>query len=322
MSTDEQHHRTGIAIVGSLNADISVATSRLPRPGETLHGRDASILPGGKGANQAVAAARLGAQVTLIGAVGEDSNGSLLVSSAREAGVATERIRTVSDVASGLALITVDAAGENTIVLSPGANAHLAASDVRTNADAITGASVLGLCLELDLGVVTEAAGIAHAAGVTVLTNLSPYHDGVERLLALTDVLLVNEHEAAQLIGDDRISREGLIAGLRQRGISRAIITMGGNGCTVVDGASPVVHVEAIRVPVVDTTGCGDAFMGATATLLSEGATLLEAARFAVRVAGIAAGSRGAQPSYPDRRAVEPTSPGALFAGGVVGIRT
>ena len=305
MSTADHNERSGIIIVGSLNADITVSTSRLPRQGETLRGRNAAVLPGGKGANQAVAAARLGAQVSLIGAVGDDSNGAMLISSAHDAGVATNRIRTVTGVETGLALITVDDDGENTIVLSPGANAELDRSDVHANADAIRGAAVLGLCLELGIDVVTEAANVAYAAGVTVVTNLSPFADEVGSLLEVTDVLLVNEHEAAQLVGEQNMMDESVRAALRARGISRAIVTQGGNGCMVIDGNSPVSHVAAVPVRAVDTTGCGDAFMGAVAAKLSGGASLVEAARYAVRAAGFAAQSRGAQPSYPDRVSLE-----------------
>ncbi|WOP18655.1 ribokinase [Raineyella sp. LH-20] len=305
MSSADQEGRTGVVIVGSLNADITVSTSRLPRPGETVRGSNAAILPGGKGANQAVAAARLGARVSLIGAVGDDSNGAMLIAAARDAGVATDRIRTVAGVATGLAFVTVDDRGENTIVISPGANAKIDRSDVQANIGALRSGTVLGLSLEVDIDVVTEAARIAHTAGTTVLTNLSPFADEVGSLLEVTDVLLVNEHEAAQLVGKPDITDQSVAAALLARGISRAIVTLGSDGCMVIDGATPVAHVPAVPVRVVDTTGCGDAFMGAVCAQLSDGASLLDAARFGASVAGYAAQARGAQPSYPNRRDLE-----------------
>jgi ribokinase len=273
-----------IVIVGSLNADLVVRTERFPRPGETLHGSDLQILPGGKSANQAVAAGRLGGKVAMVGAVGADGNGDLLLRSVRDSGVDTARVHVLDDVSTGTAVITVDSHGENTIVISPGANGRLSVEDI-AHADVLDEAAVLGLCLEIPLDVVLAAARRVHAAGGTVLTNLSPFGDVPEELLELTDVLLINEHEAAQL---------------GEHGVDRSIVTAGSAGCTVLDGpGAPPVAVPAPKVDAVDTTGCGDAFMGAAALRLAEGDTLVEAARFAVRVGAFAATREGAQASYP-----------------------
>jgi ribokinase len=291
----------GVVVVGSLNVDLTVFVERLPSPGETVHGRDAKVLPGGKGANQAVAAARLGADVTLIGAVGGDANGQLLVSSAKESGVATDGVRVVGDEATGAAHITVDAHGENTIVLIPGANASLERAHVEACLGSIDPPAVLGLCLEIGLGVATFAAALARTSGATVLTNLSPYTDEASELLRLTDVLLVNEHEAAQLTGTPDASASEVASALEKFGVSKAIITRGGAGCSVLEAGRPPRLVPALAVEVVDTTGCGDAFMGAIAAELALGAPLIEAAEFALTVAGYAAQGRGAQPSYPTR---------------------
>ncbi|PZF55578.1 ribokinase [Curtobacterium sp. MCSS17_008] len=273
---------TGIVVVGSLNADLVVRTERFPKPGETLHGSDLAILPGGKSANQAVAAGRLGGTVRMIGAVGDDGNGTLLRESVVSAGVDTTHVAVRQGVATGTAVITVDAAGENTIVISGGANATLTPSDLP--AAAFDGVGVLGLCLEVSIDVVLAAARAGRAAGATVLTNLSPFGAVPQELLDLTDVLLVNEHEAAAL-GD--------------HGVARSIVTRGGAGCTVHDGDAAPVDVDAVRVEPVDTTGCGDAFMGAVALRLDAGDSLLEAARFAVGVGAYAATKPGAQASYP-----------------------
>ncbi|MEV7933815.1 ribokinase [Curtobacterium sp. NPDC089185] len=279
---------TGIVVVGSLNADLVVRTERFPQPGETLHGSDLAILPGGKSANQAVAAGRLGGTVRMIGAVGDDGNGTLLRESVASAGVDTTHVAVRQGVATGTAVITVDAAGENTIVISGGANATLTPEDLP--ADAFDGAGVLGLCLEVSLDVVLAAARAGHAAGATVLTNLSPFGAVPQELLDLTDVLLVNEHEAAAL-GD--------------HGVARSIVTRGGAGCVVHDGDAEPVEVTAVRVDPVDTTGCGDAFTGAVALRLDAGDSLVEAARFAVGVGAYAATKPGAQASYPTTSELE-----------------
>ncbi|MDM7886016.1 ribokinase [Curtobacterium sp. RHCKG23] len=279
---------TGIVVVGSLNADLVVRTERFPQPGETLHGSDLAILPGGKSANQAVAAGRLGGTVRMIGAVGDDGNGTLLRESVASAGVDTTHVAVRQGVATGTAVITVDAAGENTIVVSGGANATLTPEDLP--ADAFDGTGVLGLCLEVSLDVVLAAARAGHAAGATVLTNLSPFGAVPQELLDLTDVLLVNEHEAAAL-GD--------------HGVARSIVTRGGAGCVVHDGDAEPVEVAAVRVDPVDTTGCGDAFTGAVALRLDAGDSLVEAARFAVGVGAYAATKPGAQASYPTTSELE-----------------
>jgi ribokinase len=277
-----------IVIVGSLNADLVVSTDRFPQPGETLHGSDLAILPGGKSANQAVAAGRLGGTVRLIGAVGDDGNGALLRDSVAAAGVDTTHVAVRQTVPTGTAVITVDARGENTIVISGGANATLTPDDLP--AEVFAGAAVLGLCLEVPVDVVLAAARAAQRAGVTVLTNLSPFGDVPRELLALTDVLLVNEHEAAAL-GD--------------HGVARSIVTRGGAGSIVHDGDSAPVEVPAVPVQAVDTTGCGDAFMGAVALRLAAGDSLVDAARFAAGVGAYAATRAGAQASYPTTAELE-----------------
>ena len=277
-----------IVIVGSLNADLVVRTERFPQPGETLHGSDLATLPGGKSANQAVAAGRLGGTVRMVGAVGDDGNGTLLRDSVAASGADTTHVVVRPDTATGTAVITVDGRGENTIVISGGANATLSPDDLP--ADVLHDAAVLGLCLEVPMDAVLAAARAAHAAGVTVLTNLSPFGAVPPELLELTDVLLVNEHEAAAL-GD--------------HGVQRSIVTRGGDGSVVHDGDTRPVEVPAVPVEAVDTTGCGDAFMGAVALRLAAGDTLVEAARFAAGVGAYAATGAGAQASYPTTAQLE-----------------
>lgn len=291
-----------VVVVGSLNADLTVRTDRFPSPGETLSGSELVIVPGGKSANQAAAAAILGADVRLFGAVGADGHGDLLLKAAADAGVDASRVLRRPDTATGTAMIVVDAAGENTIIVSPGANGTVTGAELP--ADLFHDAAVLCLSLEVPLEAVAAAAQAGHDAGATVLLNLSPYREVPAALLALTDVLLVNAHEAAQVTGlaDPAADWEAVIDAFARLGVSRAVITLGGDGAVVLDGtasgADRVVEAAPIRVTAVDTTGCGDAFTAATAARLAAGASLPEAAEFAARAGALAATLPGAQSSY------------------------
>lgn len=287
-----------IVVVGSLNADLVVQTAAFPKPGETVSGGDLSTGAGGKGANQAVAAGRLGGAVTLVGAVGADAHGELLRSAVADSGVDVSSVAVRDGAATGTALITVDAHGENTIVVSPGANGTLTPGDLD---DAVlAGAAVLGLCLEVPEPVVVDAAQRARAAGLAVVLNPSPFRDSARELLPLVDVLLVNEGEAAALLGVAEDATPGALRdGLAALGVHRAVVTRGADGCVVVDGDSEPTAVPAVRVDAVDTTGAGDAFMGALLLRLADGDALLDAARFAVGVGAFAASRAGAQASYP-----------------------
>ena len=189
-----------VAVFGSLNADLTVRTERFPMPGETIGGEDLVILPGGKSANQAVQAGLLGAHVRMIGAVGGDGHGDLLIESLQRAGVDTAAVQR-EDVATGTAIITVDSAGDNTIVVSPGANGRVDVSTAQRHQDVIRGARVLGLCMEVSPDAVEAAARIAHDAGTRVVFNNSPFHPILSAgLLEAIDVLVVNEHELADML--------------------------------------------------------------------------------------------------------------------------
>ena len=290
-----------IVVVGSLNADLVVRTERFPRAGETVSGGDLRVGAGGKGANQAVAAGRLGGDVAIVGAVGADANGELLRSAVAGAGVDTSHVSVRDGVATGTALITVAADGENTIVVSAGANGSLAPEDLPD--DVFAGAAVLGLCLEVPTVTVRAAAEHARAAGATVVLNPSPFGAAARELAPVADVMLVNEGEAEALLGlpegavdtDPTAVRDGFAA----LGIARAVVTRGADGCLIVDGDAPPAHVAAVRITAVDTTGAGDAFMGALLVRLADGDRLADAARFAVGVGGYAAAHAGAQASYP-----------------------
>lgn len=284
-----------VLVVGSLNADLVVRTAALPGPGQTVSGSELRVLPGGKSANQAVAAALLGADVALIGAVGADGHGDLLLAAAADRGVDVSGVRRAPG-ATGTAVITVDDAGENTIVVSPGANGTLTPEDVPD--EAIARAAVVVMALEVPMATVTAVAGRASAAGATVLLNPSPWVPLPADLRAAVDVLVLNEHELAGLVPGAEPGRWGQVrAALTAAGVRACVVTLGADGAVVL-GEEPVT-VPAVRVRAVDTTGCGDAFTGALAAALARGESLEAAARAGTRAGAFAATRVGAQTSYP-----------------------
>jgi ribokinase len=281
---------TDVLVVGSANADLVVPVDRRPAGGETVLGGDTEISPGGKGANTAVSAALLGADVALLGAVGDDAYGTLLLDSLRESGVRTDLVRT-TERPTGIAYITLTPDGENSILVSPGANTALEAADV----DGVFGeVKVMVVSMEIPLPTVEYAVAAAADAGVRVLLNLSPVAKVSPATLAALDVLLVNEHEAAWLLGSDDYDPAALL----ELGPRSAVVTLGARGAVVVT-ADGLTQVASPKVEAVDTTGAGDAFAGALAASLAEGAGLADAARKAVEVAAFSVTRRGAQPSYP-----------------------
>jgi ribokinase len=311
-----------IVVVGSLNADLTIYCERLPLPGETVHGNAFTVSPGGKSANQAVAASRLGGKVSLVGAVGKDPHGDMLLSSAARAGVDVGHVRT-SQEPTGVAVIAVDSSGENNIIISAGANGTLSPEDVTGAAEVMEQAAVVCLCLEVGLETVLAAARAGHDAGATVLLNLSPYAEVPEELTALADVLLVNAHEAALFLDSvgslpgtdapaadwDDAAWNALRQRFAQRGILQVLVTLGPKGSVVLDSlaaeGSQVTRIAPVAVKAVDTTGAGDAFTGAVAVRLAAGFALAEAAAFASVAAALATTRKGTQAAYPDAAEVE-----------------
>jgi len=292
-----------LVMVGALNADLAIRVARLPAPGETVAGRDAEVLPGGKASNQAVAAARLGGAVRLVGAVGDDANGRMLRDSAAASGADVDFVATLPGVGTGQAIIPVDDAGENAIILIPGANGALTPGDIPDAAYA--DAALVCLSLEVPPPVVERAAVLGRAVGATVLLNLSPYRELSAAFLGGVDVLIVNDVEALQLLGHEpavgaRVDVGELRTALAAHGIRRCVVTHGSRGSTVIEDDS-VVEVAARVADAVDTTGAGDAFTGALALGLAAGSPLADAAREASLVAAVSVTRRGAQPSYPSR---------------------
>jgi ribokinase len=285
-----------ICVVGSVNLDIVVAVERHPAPGETVLGGDRTELPGGKGANQAVAAARLGREVALVGRVGEDAAGTRLRAGLRDEGVDVTFLAADRDAPSGVALIAVAADGENTIIVSPGANAHVGEHDVAAARDVLAGAAVTLLQLEIP-GAAVDAA--VRGAGGTVVLNPAPARALEPQLLARVDVLVPNRGELALLGGSG--APEAVARSLP--GPGAVVVTLGADGALVVEGAR-VERVPAPRVEAVDTTGAGDTFCGALADALARGAELVEAARWAVAAAALSVGRAGAQGGMPAAQAV------------------
>lgn len=293
------HGRGRVLVVGSLNADLVVNVERHPRPGETVLGLGHALHAGGKGANQAVAAARLGAAVKMVGRVGDDDNGRLLLASLTQAGVDATGVK-VGAAQTGVAFIQVDAAGQNTIVVSAGANAELSVSDLE---DAASPAEVVVLQLEVPLATVLAAAAEAHAAGAQVILNLAPPQPLSAQELSDVTHLLVNEHEAAVLLEADAstVKREPDGAARRLTRLApNVVVTLGEMGAAWATRDGRSGRQPAFPVTVVDTTAAGDAFVGALAARLSAGELDLSAAtRFACAAGSLATARDGAQPSLP-----------------------
>ncbi len=291
-----------IVVVGSLNMDLVVRVAHHPQVGETILADDFHTFPGGKGANQAVAAARLGGQVQMVGRVGVDGYGDSLLQTLARDGVDTQRILRTPDAPTGIALIPVDARGQNIIIVVSGANARVTPADVLAAEEVIAGAGILLVQLETPLDAVTQAVELAHKRGVRVVLNPAPAQPLAPSLLARIDYMIPNQSELALLTGLE--SPRAAIRRLQGWGVERIILTLGEDGVLVVDGEKEI-HLPAHRVNVVDTTAAGDAFVGAFAVALIEGRSLVDAAAWANSAGALAVTRAGAQPSLPTRGEVE-----------------
>jgi ribokinase len=293
-----------ILVVGSLNADLVVRSPRLPQPGETISGEDLQIIPGGKGANQAVAAARQGSSVSMLGRVGNDSFGPVLIDNLKQNSVETSHVQ-LTPSATGTAIIVVDPNGQNSIVLSPGANGKVNPADV--HAVSFAGYRLLLLQQEIPIETVYAAAQRAKESGVRVLLNPAPARPLSDELLSLPDFILPNETELSLLTNQpvqDISSAEKAGRILLARGAQNVIVTLGANGALIVS-SQEVIHVNTYKVDVVDTTAAGDAFIGGFASGLLQNKPLEEAVRYGCACGALATTKFGAQPSLPMKAEVE-----------------
>ena len=289
--------RYDVVVVGSLNQDLVARVPRIPAPGETVLAAGHATFAGGKGANQATAAARLGARVAMVGRVGDDDFGRQLVAGLAADGINTDFVTVDDELGSGLALINVDEAGENAITVSAGANGRVGTADVDAAAELIEAASIVLLQLEVPIAAV--AAAVAAARG-TVILNPAPAAELQAELLAGIDILIPNETELALLSSRPVADAAEVAIAAGSLPVADVVVTMGGNGALVVR-RSGAQHLAAPTVTAVDTTGAGDAFCGALAAELARGAHLEAAARFAVRAAAVAVTRHGAQAAMPTR---------------------
>ncbi len=299
-----------ILVVGSLNADLVVRVPRFPQPGETISGEDLKIIPGGKGANQAVAAARQGASVAMFGRVGNDSFGPELIDNLKRNQVNSTLVQVDLDSATGTAVIVVDASGQNNIILSAGGNGKVSPLDLKDVF--FSDYKLLLLQLEIPIETVLAAAQKAKEKGLRILLNPAPARPLPAELISLSDFILPNETELSLLTGqpvDDIASAEHAAQQLLERGAQNVIVTLGPNGALIVS-SKQVTHVNTYKVEVVDTTAAGDAFIAGFAARLLESDesstdALTNAVRYGCACGALATTKFGAQPSLPTRAEVE-----------------
>ncbi|MFY1695334.1 MULTISPECIES: ribokinase [unclassified Solwaraspora] len=290
--------RPRIAVVGSANMDLVATAPRLPQPGETLLGSDFVMVPGGKGANQAIAAARAGGDCVFLGAVGSDAFGVTLTGRLARSGVDTGQLRVVYG-ASGVAVVMVNAAGENAIVVTPGANAAFHGL-TEPELAAVRAADVLVAQLEIPLETVLAATTAARQAGARVILNAAPARPLPAELLDTVDLLVVNDAEARAIAGAGQEDPAALLTAVR-----RAVLTLGAQGAWYVDRDGTHEHVPAFAVETVDSTAAGDAFTGALAVAWGEGRDLVSAVRWASAAGAACVRRLGASVSLPQRAEID-----------------
>ncbi|MED0674121.1 ribokinase [Aneurinibacillus thermoaerophilus] len=294
--------RPKIVVIGSINMDLVTETPRVPALGETVLGSKFSTLPGGKGANQAVACARLGADVYMIGCVGEDSFGTMLIDNLKKEGVRVDGVEPVTQTATGIASIVVEN-GDNSIIVVPGANHALTPNKVRRVEAMIREADVVLLQLEIPLDTVVEAVRIARKADVPVIVNPAPAAELPQEVLKDITVLTPNEYELAILLGK-KPGEHGDFRGLMASYHGKLVMTKGSDGAYYSDGNGNIRHQPGFQVEVVDTTGAGDTFNAALAVMIGQGCSIAEAVHYAVAASALSVTKFGAQGGMPSHEQV------------------
>ena len=313
-----------IAVIGSINMDLVIRLPRIPRPGESVIGGDLQRFPGGKGANQAVAAARLGAETVMVGRVGDDDFGRALLETMRDNGVETRHVGTTAGVSTGVGCIAIAADGQNAIAVGPGANMHVTPADVDAAVESLRGCRVCLLQLELPLPTVEHSIRCCRAWNIQTVLDYAPAPQNPTAGLFEANLITPNEAEAAALVGTEGVAASGgsppriaedsralarQAEAIRRRGPATVVLKLSDRGAFL-QTARESEHVPAHPIRAVDTVGAGDAFTGALGTALAEGRPLPDAVRFANAAGALACRTEGAIPSMPSRRAVE-----ALLAG-------
>ncbi|QDT63828.1 ribokinase [Calycomorphotria hydatis] len=296
-----------VTVVGSINMDLVLRCAQLPKPGETISVQSYSEVPGGKGANQAVSASRAGANVSMIGRVGDDAFADQLIEELEASGVDCSSVLRTSDCPSGLAVIGVEDEGQNAIMFVGGANTRLCPSDIKSLSHVVESSDVILLQLEIPHETVMEAISIANAAGVRVILDPAPAPEFVSEELLQVDLICPNEHEASHISGlpvNDMQQIAAAAKAIYERGPRHVVITLGGGGAYLYDSDGGRL-IEPFETKVKDTTAAGDAFIGALAVHWAEGNELAESVRFGNAAGSIAASREGAQPSMGRRSEIE-----------------
>ncbi len=296
-----------ILVVGSINMDLVTYTSKTPKIGETVLGKTFSQIPGGKGANQAVAMARLGADVSMIGRVGKDSFGEVLIEGMKRDGLKTDGIEEVEGVSTGIASIVVDDSAHNSIIVVPGANFEIDESDLARHRRMYEESDIVVHQLETPLNVVEASLKLAKDLGKTTILNPAPAKELSDEMIANVDYLIPNETELELLSGMEVRDEEDVLKAakvLMDKGVEKLVVTLGSKGAMYIDG-NETKKVNAYKVDAVDTTAAGDSFIGGLATALANGKNFEEAMEFAARVGAITVTRRGAQTSLPTLEEVE-----------------
>lgn len=300
--------KSRIVIIGSTNMDMVVKAPHIPAPGETVLGGAFLMNPGGKGANQAVAVARLGGKANFISKIGTDIFGKQSLQLLEEEGIDTTGLLSDNDNPSGIALITVDQSGENSIVVASGANAHLTAGDVESSLKNFPEAEIFLLQLEIPMETVKFAAQYASSHGIRFILNPAPANSLVAGLFKMIDIITPNAKEAEMLTGitiTDNDSARKAAESLHEQGVKNVVITMGKSGAVLLEEGK-FYTIPAPSVEAVDTTAAGDVFNGALSVAIAEGKDLEQAVRFACQAASVTVTKMGAQSSIPYRNELKP----------------